>query len=44
MLACEQSDRICHMMESDKKNASVILRRMPVFWRGEESITVMRDG
>ncbi|GHV33181.1 methyltransferase [Clostridia bacterium] len=27
LLACEQSDRVCHMMELDPKYASVILRR-----------------
>jgi DNA modification methylase len=43
MLACEQADRICYMMELDEKYASVILRRMAEFWGdGGKSITCER--
>ncbi len=31
LIACEQSDRICHMLELDEKYASVILRRYAEF-------------
>jgi DNA modification methylase len=45
MLACEQADRICYMMELDEKYASVILRRAVEFWgSGREDITCERDG
>jgi len=45
LIACEQMDRVCHMLELDEKYASVILRRFAGF-RGDggESITCERGG
>lgn len=45
LIACEQIDRICHMLELDEKYASVILRRYAEFkHNGGEDITCKRDG
>ena len=45
LIACEQTDRICHMLELDEKYASVILRRYAEFKQnGGEDITCERDG
>ncbi len=44
MMACEQTDRICHMMELDEKYASVILRRAVEIGLAQEEIFVERGG
>ncbi len=45
LIACEQADRICHMMELDEKYASVILRRYAEFKQnGGADITCERGG
>ena len=45
LIACEQADRICNMLELDEKYASVILRRYAEFKQnGGEDITCERDG
>lgn len=45
LIASEQADRICNMLELDEKYASVILRRYAEFMGdGGESITCERDG
>lgn len=45
LIACEQADRICHMLELDEKYASVILRRYAEFKQnGGEDITCERGG
>lgn len=45
LIACEQADRICHMLELDEKYASVILRRFAGFKQnGGEDITCQRNG
>lgn len=45
LIACEQADRICNMLEIDEKYASVILRRYAEFKKnGGEDITCERDG
>ena len=45
LIACEQADRICHMLELDEKYASVILRRYAEFKQnGGADIVCMRDG
>ena len=45
LIACEQADRICHMLEVDEKYASVILRRYAICKQnGGEDITCERDG
>jgi DNA modification methylase len=45
LIACEQADRICHMLELDGKYASVILRRYAEFRQnGGADITCERDG
>jgi DNA modification methylase len=45
LIACEQADRICNMLELDEKYASVILRRYAEFKQnGGEDITCECDG
>lgn len=45
LIACEQADRICNMLELDEKYASVILRRYAGFKEnGGEDITCERGG
>jgi DNA modification methylase len=45
LIACEQTDRICYMMELDEKYASVILRRyVELKSNGGEDVTVVRNG
>ena len=44
MMACEQSGRICYMMELDPKYASVILRRYVEDFGNADQVFVERDG
>ena len=44
MMACEQTNRICCMMELDEKYASVILRRYVEDTGDSENVYVVRDG
>ncbi|QHQ63830.1 ParB N-terminal domain-containing protein [Anaerocolumna sedimenticola] len=44
LIACEQTDRICYMMELDEKYASVILRRYVEFKKNCDDVTVERNG
>ncbi len=44
MISCEQTDRICYMMELDEKYASVILRRYVEFMGSAEDVVCLRDG
>lgn len=44
MMACEQTNRICCMMELDEKYASVILRRYVEDTGDPENVYVMRNG
>ena len=44
MMACEQTNRICHMMELDEKYASVILRRYVEDTGDSENVFVVRGG
>ncbi len=44
MMACEQTNRICHMMELDEKYASVILRRYVEDTGDSENVYVVRSG
>lgn len=44
MMACEQMDRICYMMELDEKYASVILRRYVENTNNAEGVFVERNG
>ncbi len=44
MMACEQTNRICYMMELDEKYASVILRRYVEDTNDTENVFVIRDG
>lgn len=44
MMACEQTNRICHMMELDEKYASVILRRAVENGIAPKDIFVERGG
>ena len=43
-MACEQTNRICCMMELDEKYASVILRRYVEDTGDSENVYVVRDG
>ena len=44
MMACEQINRICYMMELDEKYASVILRRYVEDTQDADHVFVIRDG
>ena len=44
LMACEQMNRICYMMELDEKYASVILRRYVEDTGNAEGVYVIRDG
>ena len=44
LMACEQTNRICHMMELDEKYASVILRRYVEDTGDSENVYVVRGG
>ncbi len=44
LMACEQMNRICYMMELDEKYASVILRRYVEDTGDAEGVFVTRDG
>lgn len=44
MMACEQTNRICYMMELDEKYASVILRRYVELVGNQENVFVIREG
>jgi DNA modification methylase len=44
LIACEQTDRICRMMEIDPKYASVIVRRYADALKSTAGIRVLRDG
>ena len=44
LIAAEQLNRVCYMMELDEKYASVILRRFAEFTGKIDEITVERDG
>ena len=44
LMACEQMNRICYMMELDEKYASVILRRYVDNTGDADNVYVMRDG
>jgi DNA modification methylase len=41
LIACEQTDRICYMMELDPRYASVIVKR---YYQNFPSNTIMKDG
>ena len=44
LMACEQTNRICHTMELDEKYASVILRRFVGDGGDPDSVYVIRNG
>ena len=44
LMACEQTNRICHTMELDEKYASVILRRYVEDTNDADNVFVIRDG
>lgn len=44
LMACEQLNRICYMMELDPKYASVILRRYVEDTGDSENVYVIRNG
>ena len=44
LMACEQTNRICHTMEFDEKYASVILRRYVEDTDNAENVYVIRNG
>lgn len=44
LIACEQTDRICRMMELDPRYASVIVQRYIELVGSDEEVCVERDG
>lgn len=44
LMTCEQTNRICYMMELDEKYASVILRRYVEDTNNADNVYVIRDG
>ncbi len=44
LIACEQTNRVCYMMELDEKYASVILRRYVENTNNAENVHVIRNG
>jgi len=44
LIACEQADRVCFMLELDEKYASVILRRYAEFWQNGGSDIICERG
>lgn len=44
LMACEQTNRVCHTMELDEKYASVILRRYVEDTGDADNVYVIRDG
>ncbi|MDE7122185.1 MAG: DNA modification methylase, partial [Oscillospiraceae bacterium] len=44
LMACEQTNRICYMMELDEKYASVILRRYVENTENADGVYVIRNG
>ena len=44
LIACEQTDRICHTIELDEKFCDVIVRRYIEQVGSEENVIVLRDG
>ena len=44
LIACEQTDRICHMIELDEKFCDVIVKRYIEQVGGSEGVFLLRDG
>jgi len=44
MIACEQTSRICYMMELDERYASVIVQRYIDLVETSEEVSVLRNG
>jgi DNA modification methylase len=44
LIACEQTDRICHTIELDEKYADVIVKRYIEQVETEDSVLLLRDG
>ena len=44
LIACEQTDRICHMIELDEKYCDVIVKRYIEQVGGTEGVFLLRDG
>ena len=44
LIACEQTNRICNMMELDEKYADVIVKRFIEQIGSDESVFLLRDG
>ena len=44
LIACEQTDRICHTIELDEKFCDVIVKRYIEQVGGSDGVTVQRDG
>lgn len=44
LIACEQTDRICHMIELDEKYCDVIVKRYIEQVGGAEGVFLLRDG
>ena len=44
LIACEQTNRICHMIELDEKFVDVIVKRYIEQVGTSENVTLIRDG
>jgi ParB family chromosome partitioning protein len=44
LIACEQTDRICHTIELDEKYADVIVKRYIEQVGTDEGVFLLRDG
>ena len=44
LIACEQTDRICHTIELDEKFCDVIVKRYIEQVGSAENVSVIRDG
>ena len=44
MLACEQTERVCFMADSDARYVDTICRRMALHWNSDADIFLLRGG
>ena len=44
LIACEQTNRICHMIELDEKYVDVILRRYIEYVKADDNVYLIREG
>ena len=44
LIACEQTDRVCRMVELDEKYCDVIVRRAIGQWNSSDDVFLVRNG